>query len=85
MAIIRDPYTSRLGITMIGYRACPDCGIAVQAARLAADGHDCPPHRYVAHQVLEARHGLKRLENDVADWLTTPSGRFELYYARRRH
>jgi hypothetical protein len=68
---------------MIGYRSCPDCGTAVQAARLAAEGHACPPHRYVEHQTLKARGRLERLEEDLARWLRTPAGRFALYCARR--
>jgi hypothetical protein len=68
---------------MIGYRSCPDCGTAVQATRLAADAHECPPHRYVEHQTLKARYGLERLEEDLASWLRTPAGRFAVYCARR--
>jgi hypothetical protein len=70
-------------IPVIGYRSCPHCGTAVQAARLAAGGHDCPPHRYVEHQTLLARDGRERLEEDLARWLRTPDGRFALYRARR--
>jgi len=67
---------------MYGYRSCPGCGIAVQAARLAAAGHDCPADRYVAHQLLKARSGLDRLEQDLTRWLRTPQGRFAVFYAR---
>jgi hypothetical protein len=67
---------------MYGYRACPECGVAVQAARLAADDHDCPPDRYIAHQLLRASAGLERLEHELARWLQTPQGRFAAFYAR---
>lgn len=66
-----------------GYRGCPECGTAVQHARLAAGDHDCPPHRLVTHQLLLARDGIERLEHDLARWLTTPSGRFAVFCARR--
>jgi hypothetical protein len=66
-----------------GYRSCPECGVAVQAARLAADEHACPAERYMAHQMLKARAGLQRFEHDLARWLQTPQGRFAAFYARR--
>lgn len=68
---------------MYGYRACPDCGAAVQRARLVIDGHACPPERYVAHQAMKARRGLERLEEDLAGWLSTPAGQFQAFLARR--
>jgi hypothetical protein len=68
---------------MYGYRACPDCGVAVQRARLESDGHDCAPERLLSHQTLKARRGLERLEDDLAFWLTTPAGAFQAYLARR--
>lgn len=68
---------------MYGYRSCPDCGVAVQAARLAADKHDCPTDRYVDHQVLKVRSDLDRFEQDLSRWLRTPQGRFAVFCARR--
>ena len=67
---------------MYGYRSCPECGVAVQAARLVADEHDCPAERYIAHQMLKARPGVQRLEQDWTRWLQTPQGRFAAFYAR---
>ena len=67
---------------MYGYRSCPECGVAVQAARLAADDHSCRAEHYVDHQVLKARPGVERLEHDLARWLRTPDGRFAAFYAR---
>jgi len=37
---------------MFGYRSCPECGVAVQAARLATAEHDCSAERRIAHQLL---------------------------------
>ena len=68
---------------MYGYRACPDCGAAVQRARLAAHSHDCVPERFIAHQTLKARRGLERLEDDLARWVSTPRGGFQAFLARR--
>jgi hypothetical protein len=68
---------------MHGYLSCPDCGLAVQAARLATAEHDCVPERRIAHQLLKARLGVERLEQDLARWLETPRGRFAAFLARR--
>jgi hypothetical protein len=68
---------------MHGYRSCPECGIAVQTARLATEEHDCPAERRIAHQMLRARAGIERLEHDLARWLETPRGRFATFLARR--
>ena len=68
---------------MYGYRSCPDCGAAVQRARLEANAHDCAPERFLSHQTLKARRGLDRLEDDLAWWLSTPAGGFQAFLARR--
>jgi hypothetical protein len=68
---------------MYGYRACPECGAAVQRARLEAHTHDCIPARLIAHQVLKARRSLERLEDDLAWWVSTPRGGFQAFLARR--
>jgi hypothetical protein len=69
--------------TLYGYRACPECGAAVQRAVLESDGHICAPERYAAHQTMIARRGLERLEEDLAWWLTTPAGKFQAFLAHR--
>jgi hypothetical protein len=66
-----------------GYRACPECGAAVQQAVLESDDHVCAPERYAAHQTMIARRGLERLEEDLAWWLTTPAGKFQAFLALR--
>jgi hypothetical protein len=68
---------------MYGYVSCPDCGVAVQAATLTAEEHECSPDRRIAHQMLRARAGIERLEHDLARWLETPRGRFAAFLARR--
>ena len=80
--VVTTPRISGTHGSMYGYRSCPECGVAVQAARLAAAEHDCPAERYISHQVLKARPGVERLEHDLARWLRTPHGRFAAFYAR---
>jgi hypothetical protein len=70
---------------MYGYCSCPDCGVAVQRARLEIDGHACAPDRHVAHQTMKARRGLQQREDDLARWLGTPAGQFQAFLARRGH
>jgi hypothetical protein len=64
-----------------GYRACPECGAIVQRAVMHA--HECAPERFISHQMAKARHGLDRLEEDLAGWLATPRGAFQAFLARR--
>jgi hypothetical protein len=45
--------------------------------------HECAPERFISHQMAKARHGLDRLEEDLAGWLATPSGAFQAFLARR--
>jgi hypothetical protein len=74
-ATILDDKTSRKDEGVYGYRACPDCGATVQ--RAALDAHECAPERFISHQMAKARHGLDRLEEDLAGWLATPGGAFK--------
>ena len=60
---------------------CPECG--AMASLAALHGHECDSGAWVSHQVIKARPGLARLEQDLAGYLATPRGRFELWYAER--
>lgn len=66
-----------------GYRACPDCGVAVQRTALESNEHTCDPDRYAIHQEKMVKEGLNNLEEDLAWWLTTPLGKFQEFIARR--
>src|SRR5215216_7933698 len=68
---------------MYGYLSCPECGVAVQAARLVGAEHDCSAERRIAHQMLKGRVGIERREHDLAGWPETPRGRFAAFLARR--
>lgn len=64
------------------YRPCPDCGAYVP---LAQEGdHECAEDRRVDYQVALLRGEIARFEEQLADFLCTPIGRFELYYAARQ-
>ena len=70
-------------MSMYGYRACPECGAAVQRAILEAGNHTCAEERLVAHQTMIARRGLDRLEEDLEKHLTTNQGKYEQVVAKR--
>lgn len=52
---------------------CPSCGASVARG----DGaHVCDDERRLAFELFG-------LDGEVGEWLTTPAGRFEQYYAER--
>jgi hypothetical protein len=65
-----------------GYRACHACGVAVQR-RVMADGHECDPDRYAAHQSSKLHWKRAGFDDALREWLQTPAGRFAEFYARR--
>src|SRR4051794_30764516 len=64
-----------------GYRVCEGCGVAIQ--RRLADGHDCVPARYAAHQASRLHWRRDGFDDALSRWLQTPAGQFTQYYARR--
>jgi hypothetical protein len=61
---------------------CPDCGESV-----AADGretHVCDEQRWASYQLFQLRDEVDALEREVASYLESPRGRFELWDAARR-
>ena len=60
---------------------CPDCGESVDAG-LRAD-HRCDEERWVTYQLFQLRDEVTALESQVAEYLASPHGRFELWYAAR--
>ena len=68
--------------SVYGYTRCPDCGVSVPTAQLQAGTHTCNPDNLIAHQVVKARDELARLEQDVADYLTTERAQRLLAFRR---
>jgi hypothetical protein len=60
---------------------CPECGAAIPRVELAS--HVCERERWLDYQVLARRKELGRLEEELDAFLSTPRGRFELWYASR--
>jgi hypothetical protein len=63
------------------YLPCPDCGGAVD--RAAAEEHVCDAERSLQFQLFRVRVELERFDEELASYLATPAGRFEVYYAER--
>ena len=64
------------------YTPCPDCGASVAADEESI--HRCERERYVEYQMLLLRLQVAAFEQQFDDWLHTPQGRFETYYAARK-
>jgi hypothetical protein len=64
------------------YLPCPECG----ASLLGEDPerHICDPLRRIEFQMFRLRGDLAALEQEVADYLRSPAGRFEAWYAEHR-
>jgi hypothetical protein len=65
-----------------GYAACPGCGVAVRRC-LLADGHECDPERYAAHQASRLHWQRRGFDDALGAWLASPAGRFAQFCARR--
>ena len=63
------------------YMPCRECGASVERAMI--DNHRCDPERRLDFKVFGFRENLERFESDLRDYLETPRGRFELWYAAR--
>jgi hypothetical protein len=59
-------------------RMCPECGVSVEN-----EGHECDVERRVDYQMLLARGELANLDEEVAAYLRSPRGHFELWWAAR--
>lgn len=64
------------------YMPCPDCGESVSAE--LRDEHVCDVERWVTYQLFRLRHDVAALDDEIAAYLDTPSGRFELWDAAWR-
>lgn len=61
---------------------CPECGASIERAK--SDQHVCDPERRLDFDVIQLRSDLDGFEDELGEYLDTPRGRFELWYAERR-
>jgi hypothetical protein len=61
---------------------CAECGASL--ARDQADEHVCDPERLLDFWLFQLRDEIEGLEDEVAAYLDTPQGRFEVWDSERR-
>ena len=64
------------------YIPCSECGASL--AGEDRDDHVCDGDRRIDFQMFRLRGGIARFELDLAEFLKTPGGRFEAFYAERQ-
>ena len=60
---------------------CPECGASVAVAAEAE--HVCDPERRVDYELFQLRAETAALDAEIEDYLSSPKGRFEQWYAER--
>ena len=59
---------------------CPDCGAAIS---LDGEGHACDDERRRWYQLFLVNGEIAALEDELREYLSSPQGRFEAFYAER--
>ena len=59
---------------------CQDCGASLERRDQA---HECERERWLEFQLFQLRDEIDQFEAELAVYLASPQGRFELYYAGR--
>jgi hypothetical protein len=60
---------------------CPECGEVIAPD---GGGHECDEERRRWHHLFLVNSEVESLEQEVRDYLSSPQGRFEAYYAERQ-
>jgi hypothetical protein len=82
------PSTAQRFRLMLGgswdYTSCPDCGTSVRLESLAAELHRCDGRQRVAHVIrIALAEEVDLFEHEWHEYLDSPHGRFEVFYAAR--
>jgi len=64
------------------YMPCPECGASL--AGEDEDEHVCDGQRRLDFQMFRMRGRIARFELDLGEFLDSPEGRFESWYAERQ-
>jgi hypothetical protein len=64
------------------YMPCPECGASL--AGEDEDEHVCDGQRRLDFQMFRMRGRIARFELDLGEFLDSPEGRFESWYAQRQ-
>jgi hypothetical protein len=63
------------------YMPCPECGASL--AHEEREEHVCDDERKIDFQMFRLRGRIARFEADLGEFLASPAGRFEAWYAER--
>jgi hypothetical protein len=63
------------------YIPCVDCGASI--ARVERDAHVCERERWVDYQMLKSRDEVDAIADELAAYLASPEGKFELWCLER--
>jgi hypothetical protein len=63
------------------FMPCPECGASV--ARSEQDEHECDRERKLDFQMFQLREEVESFETQIAEYLSSPQGRFDAWYAAR--
>ena len=64
------------------FMPCPDCGASLDLTD--HDEHTCARERWLDYQMFHLKDVVARFESDLRRYLSSPQGRFEVWYARRQ-
>ena len=64
------------------FMPCPDCGESLE--RSAAASHRCTRDRELGYQMFRLRHEVDSFDERLAAYLSSSTGRFEVWLAARR-
>ena len=59
---------------------CPDCGASLERW---VEAHECERERWLEFQLFQLRDEVDEFGAELVEYLASPQGRFELYYAER--
>jgi hypothetical protein len=65
------------------YTSCPDCGTSVNHESLVAELHRCDRRHRDEHVERVGLRALDLFERELGAYLSSPQGRFEVFYAAR--
>ena len=63
------------------YTPCPECGASLE--RHESEAHVCDVQRRLDYELFQLRELTGRFDDELAAYLGSPRGRFELWYAER--
>jgi hypothetical protein len=70
-----------LGFPVPSSLPCPECGAAIAPD---GTGHECDEQRRRWHELFLVAAEIGPLDDELREYLSSPQGRFEAFYAERQ-